>query len=153
MVQLTEIRRNFKPSNHRNDLVQSCNEAAQSTASIENRTVILMASLDPQALAWRPLLQGMGLTVLNGFHHEGMGDHPVILISESLFRQPDWPRHNRFVRRQFPGVVLCVLNESLHRGGQSPASQAADWDDARTMLLIAGIDFFTVEEPASVSYI
>jgi hypothetical protein len=150
MVYLAEIRRGLESSNQRSGLVQSCNEAAQSTALIENRTVILMAAIDPEVLAWRPLLQGMGLTVLNGFHHEGMGDHPVILISDSLLRKSDWPRQARSIRRQFPGFVLCVLSDSMHRAGRNSAVRAGDWDDARMMLLIAGINFFTLEEPEHV---
>ena len=131
--------------------VQDVNAAAQAAALIENRTVILMAAIDNDVLSWRPLLQGMGLSVYNGFHQEGMGDNPVILVSEALWRKTDWPRNASFVRRQSPGGVLCVINSSVYPNRLGSASQAAYWNDARVMLLVAGIDFFTLEDVKDVN--
>lgn len=140
-------------SKQRSRLAQRCNAVAQSTALIENRTVILMAAIDPEALAWRPLLQGMGLTVYNGFHQERIGDHPVVLISEALWRQSDWSDNATLIRRQFPGGILCVLSASVHRGIDGHLQLAKDWDDARTMLFLAGIDFFILEGLGDVTHI
>jgi len=134
-----------KQSKQRSILVERCNAVAQSTTLIEDRTVILMAAIDPEAVAWRPLLQGMGLTVYNGFHQERMGDHPVVLISEALWRQSDWPDNATFIRRRFPSGVLCVLRNSVHCGPDGPLQLDEDWDDARTMLFVAGVEFFILE--------
>lgn len=151
MAYIAGVQSNAAPPTQRSGLAQICTESAQSTAMIENRTVILMAALDSDALSWRPLLQGMGLTVFNGFHHEGMGDHPVILVSEALWRQSDWPRHARVIRRRFPGGVVCVLTASVRRGVYPHPQQADLWDDARAMLLVAGVEFFTLEEPENAA--
>lgn len=151
MAYTSSLRHDFDLSCLRNSIVESCNEAALETDLIENRTVILMAAIDPEALAWRSLLHGMGMTVYNGFHQEGIGDHPVILVSNSLWQNSDWPSHARFIRQQFPGGILCALGDHVNYLGLRTVSQTSHWDDARAMLLAAGIDFYTLEDPKDVS--
>lgn len=145
MLDLVVNQLGVKPLEQLCSLVQICNVVAQSTTLIEDRNVILMAAIDPEVLAWRPLLQGMGLTVYNGVHQERMGDHPIVLISEALWRQSDWPDNATVIRQQFPCGVLCVLPALVHRGSNCPLQLNEDWDDARTILFLAGIDFFILE--------
>lgn len=133
------------------EIARRCNDAAQATAFIENRTVVLMASLDPAVMAWRPVLQGLGLTVFNGFHREGLGDRPVILVSEALWSQSDWPCNLQFIRQQSRGGVLCVMGKGAGHCARVVRKSPSLWDDARSMLLLAGVDFFTLKKPEYAS--
>ena len=151
MVYLASVRHGINLSSKRGSIVERCNAAALETDLVENRTVILMAAIDPDALAWRALLQGMGLTVHNGFHHEGIGDHPVIIVSNSFWRKSDWLYYEHFLRQQSPGGIICVLGDAVNYFGLRAVCQTGCWDDARAVLLATGIDFFTLEDAKYVS--
>lgn len=151
MAYLDGSRSGLKQARTHSETAQRCNDAAQTTEFIENRAVVLLASLDPAATVWRPLLQGMGLTVFNGFHREGLGDRPVILVSEALWRQSDWRCNLQFIRQQFPGGILCVLGKGVGHYPRLVNKSPDLWDDARSMLLVAGVDFFTLKEPEYAS--
>lgn len=151
MLHIVGISRGFDLSWRRNRLVQSCNEAAMSTGLVENRSVIMLPSIDPDALMWRAILQSTSLVVYNGFHQEGIGDHPIILVSRSLCCKADWQRNARLVRQHCPGGIICVLGDSGNRCSPESASQIGHWDDARAVLIAAGIDFSTLEDPKDVS--
>ena len=150
MLHLVVKQLGVNPSKQRSNLAQHCNIAAQSTTQIENRYVILMAAIDPEALAWRPLawrplLQAMGLTVFNGLNHDRMGENPVVLISGALWRQSDWLQNERLIRRHFSRSHLCVLDAVAQLGTDGASRLADNWNDARAMLFAAGIDFLHLE--------
>lgn len=147
MVHLDSSHLGSKKLQAHREVSRKCDLAAQETDLIENRAVVILAVLDPSAALWRPLLQGLGLTVFNGFHCEGLGDQPVILVSDVLWRQPDWRSNLQIIRQQFPGGVLCVLGSGVSYYSQIHNEPSDSWNDARSMLLVAGIDFFTVKGP------
>ena len=107
-----------------------------------DRVILLDADLaDSGDLA--VILQSMGVDVLHGSHAGRMTECPVIMISAKNRRRPEVMLRMKFARLVYPHAPICLVVGLLPQWVAPPAAQIDLFDDARDILLAAGVCFIS----------
>lgn len=134
------------------NLAERCSRAADFLWHVETLTVVMPFTESPESRDLRSTLQSIGLTVLNGWNCtrgvecDGFEDEQSVLV---IVHASDWKsavNRQRFAADPLlKSAMLCVVTGLVSLPDPSLILGPPMFADARLLLAVAGIGFFSTE--------
>lgn len=133
-------------------LVARCSNAAEILWHLENTFVVMPFTESPESRELRSILQGIGLTVLNGFDPSESNDcesldaeKPVLVVVHASDWKIEVNRQKLTAAASLSATMLCVVTGLVSLPDPLIFQQSSMFNDARLLLGAAGIGFFSIE--------